>query len=415
MQIWHGTPRLSHCTFLENVANRGGGAIYYVTNDPQPVDSVELDHCDFIGNRADKFGGAVFFRSGKLIARNCRFIGNSAERGGALYDLSSRSSYYINNVFDGNSCSLQASAVYSDSFDFYLLQCNVTGNVSSSALKHAIELRNDRSTLRNCIVWDNDGSGYPVSFDDATPDIAFSILQGLANTTPDLDGNFAADPLFVDPVNRDFRLSPLSPAINRGDTDVVVSPPYPMVSGVIVDLAGNPRVNSNLVDLGAYEFQNSVPIAVLDTYSTLQNTSLEVAAPGVLENDSDPDGDSLTVEVKKSPQFGSLVLNPDGSFLYVPEENFAGSDSFTYTLSDFAGRSSGQVKITVRAVIQREDLDANRCVDRVDLDLLVQAIRLRSRDSRYDLNQDGQVNIADARWLVLRFTNAGGVPCSDND
>jgi len=46
--------------------------------------------------------------------------------------------------------------------------------------------------------------------------------------------------------------------------------------------------------------------------------------------------------------------------------------------------------------------------------LLLVLIRSRSTDLMYDLNGDGKVNVADARWLALRFTNRGGAPCHAN-
>ena len=61
---------------------------------------------------------------------------------------------------------------------------------------------------------------------------------------------------------------------------------------------------------------------------------LTVPAPGVLGNDSDPDGDPLTAVLVTGPSHGSLTLNANGSFSYTPAADFAGSDSFTYRASD---------------------------------------------------------------------------------
>ena len=66
-------------------------------------------------------------------------------------------------------------------------------------------------------------------------------------------------------------------------------------------------------------------------------------------------------------------------------------------------------------VVAREvspDLNGDGCVDRADFNLINGVIRSRSPyDVRYDINQDGVVNIADARRLVVLFTNPGGVAC----
>ena len=73
-------------------------------------------------------------------------------------------------------------------------------------------------------------------------------------------------------------------------------------------------------------------------------------APGVLGNDSDPDGDAFSAVLVSGPGHGSLTLNADGSFAYSPEDNFNGSDSFTYRAGDGSLTSgSATVSLTVSA------------------------------------------------------------------
>ena len=79
---------------------------------------------------------------------------------------------------------------------------------------------------------------------------------------------------------------------------------------------------------------NDAPTAADDAYSTAEDTALTVAAPGVLGNDSDPDGDPLSAVLGSGPSHGTLTLNANGSFTYTPAANFNGSDSFTYRASD---------------------------------------------------------------------------------
>ncbi|BBO85622.1 hypothetical protein DSCO28_61880 [Desulfosarcina ovata subsp. sediminis] len=82
------------------------------------------------------------------------------------------------------------------------------------------------------------------------------------------------------------------------------------------------------------------PIAVNDTYPVAEDTPLNVAAPGVLGNDSDPDGDPLTVGLVSDVSAGILNLNIDGSFSYTPNLNFNGADQFTYVANDGALNSN---------------------------------------------------------------------------
>jgi large repetitive protein len=96
---------------------------------------------------------------------------------------------------------------------------------------------------------------------------------------------------------------------------------------------------------------NSPPVAQSDSYSTANNKNLAVsAASGVLGNDSDPDGDSLTVVGNTAPAHGTVVVNADGSFTYTPTAGYVGLDSFTYTVSDGqGGTATGTVSVTVTA------------------------------------------------------------------
>ena len=54
----------------------------------------------------------------------------------------------------------------------------------------------------------------------------------------------------------------------------------------------------------------------------------------MLANDTDADGDPLTATLVSGPANGTLTLNADGSFVYTPNANFNGTDTFTYSVSD---------------------------------------------------------------------------------
>jgi FtsP/CotA-like multicopper oxidase with cupredoxin domain len=67
----------------------------------------------------------------------------------------------------------------------------------------------------------------------------------------------------------------------------------------------------------------------------------------------------------------------------------------------------------VQAYPVSPDINHNGCVDRTDYNLLMAAIRARSTNvALYDINGDGKVDVADARKLVLLFTNPGGAACT---
>jgi VCBS repeat-containing protein len=96
---------------------------------------------------------------------------------------------------------------------------------------------------------------------------------------------------------------------------------------------------------------NDTPAGVADAYTTAEDTALTAAAPGVLGNDADPDGDPLTAVLVTGPSHGSLTLNANGSFSYTPAADFAGSDAFSYRASDGTLTSNvATVTITVTPV-----------------------------------------------------------------
>ena len=96
---------------------------------------------------------------------------------------------------------------------------------------------------------------------------------------------------------------------------------------------------------------NHAPVANADSYATNKNATLNVAAPGVLANDTDSDGDTLTASVVSVPSHGTLTLNANGSFSYVPATGYYGSDSFIYKASDGkAFSSSATVALTINNV-----------------------------------------------------------------
>jgi extracellular elastinolytic metalloproteinase len=89
------------------------------------------------------------------------------------------------------------------------------------------------------------------------------------------------------------------------------------------------------------------PEAADDTYVARRNTLLRVAAPGVLANDVDPDGDALSAKLIDAPRNAKrFVLNADGSFEYEPASGFGGVDRFSYVAQD-GETSSARAIVTI--------------------------------------------------------------------
>lgn len=94
---------------------------------------------------------------------------------------------------------------------------------------------------------------------------------------------------------------------------------------------------------------NDPPVADVNSYTINQDTILNVAAPGVLGNDTDVDGDSLTSVLVGNVAHGTLTLSANGSFTYTPTMGFAGTDSFSYKAND-GHVDSNTVAVTIHVL-----------------------------------------------------------------
>ena len=108
------------------------------------------------------------------------------------------------------------------------------------------------------------------------------------------------------------------------------------------DFANDPNFDS------LFYLSNAAPSAVNDVVTTNEDTAVTF---NVLTNDSDADGDTLTVSGNTQPTNGTVTaVLPSGSFTYTPNANYNGPDSFTYTVTDGQDSSTATVTITVTAV-----------------------------------------------------------------
>jgi VCBS repeat-containing protein len=140
-----------------------------------------------------------------------------------------------------------------------------------------------------------------------------------------------------------------------------------------------------IVDDGNATIINNPPVAADNAYSVNEDNTLTVAAPGVLGNDSDPDGDTLTAVLVSGPSHGTLTLNPDGSFTYTPAENFFGTDYFTYQAYDGVAYSNvATVTITVTSVNDAPVAQNDSYTTDEDTPLVVPASGVLGNDSDVD-------------------------------
>jgi large repetitive protein len=168
----------------------------------------------------------------------------------------------------------------------------------------------------------------PVAVDDTATvaeDSGFSAIDVLANDS-DADGDDLDITLVTFPVHGDvFTIGgtvSYRPTANFTGTDTFA---YSISDGNTSDTATVTVTVSPV---------NDMPVTSGDLYTVAEDGTLTVAAPGVLGNDTDLDGDPLTAVLFSNPSNGTVHLNPDGSFSYTPNADFTGTDSFIYYAND---------------------------------------------------------------------------------
>ncbi|CAG0933418.1 PE-PGRS family protein PE_PGRS18 [Thermoflexales bacterium] len=200
---------------------------------------------------------------------------------------------------------------------------------------------------------------------------------GVLGNDSDADGNPLTAALLTPPVhgtlglnaNGSFTFVPLPGFAGSDLFDYVVS------DGALTATA---RVTLTVVQI------NQAPVAASDAYTTPQDTALSLAAPGVLGNDSDADGNPLTAALLTAPAHGAVAIQTDGAVLYLPTTGFVGADSFTYLVSDGALTATGHVTVTVTAVNHPVSARDDIAVTREDTLLVVATPGVLANDSDPD-------------------------------
>ncbi len=111
---------------------------------------------------------------------------------------------------------------------------------------------------------------------------------------------------------------------------------------------GNGGTATAIVTVDVIAVINNPPIAVNDSVAVSEDSSNNIIT--VLSNDSDPDGDTLTVTTASAVN-GTVTINAEGALIYTPNTDFSGTDTITYTISDGnGGTATATVTIAVTAV-----------------------------------------------------------------
>ncbi len=182
---------------------------------------------------------------------------------------------------------------------------------------------------------------------DGNSVVAYSLFWN--NAVDSTGSTVAASTILTDPLlDSSYHLGSGSPAIDAGTANYVHS-------GETVLNYPAETYTGSAPDLGWHEAgstTNSAPTANPDSYTVDQDTVLHVVAPGVINNDTDPDaGDTLTAVLVSDTSHGLLALDVNGSFSYTPTLNYIGPDSFGYKAHDTIGAESAPMTVTLTVTL----------------------------------------------------------------
>ncbi|MHC4583469.1 MAG: right-handed parallel beta-helix repeat-containing protein [Planctomycetota bacterium] len=272
-------PTITNCEFIENTTRLEGGGIWGPAN---------IINSKFTRNIASS-GGAIF---GATNINNCTIIDNSAKYdggGGGVYNCENINSCVISANSGGGICNMSTTS--------NIINCKITGNSGSAIISIGGNIRNctisgnftnynggairdyGNITISNCILWDNEATeGNEIYARTQQLTISNSVIKGgysgihipyTDNGTLNwLDGNFDANPCFVNPgywadsndphiiiepsnpnaiwIEGDYHLLSTSPCINAGD-------PCYSSRAEETDMDGEPRIINGRIDIGVDE------------------------------------------------------------------------------------------------------------------------------------------------------------------
>ena len=264
-----GGIKVSFNTITSNTATLNGGGVAYRFS-PSSIFSNNV-----VSQNSSASGGGIYcYNSSDPSIINSLIANNSASfKGGGLYCEGGSSPYIVNSIITNNTADV-GGGCYCHWGLPVLINSNVTNNLAANGGGFYCELDSD-PTLLNVVLHGNTSNtaGDQVYlFDESSdPDISYSDVDGGSGNfftngnffTGTYLNNIDSSVQFVAPsggagdsfngVSADWSLQSASPCIDRGDS---------IGSGVATDLAGNPRIQGCIIDIGAYEYQGSVGLSV---------------------------------------------------------------------------------------------------------------------------------------------------------
>ena len=183
-------------------------------------------------------GGIYNLNIAEVSISNTALENNTAEYGGGFYNQSGGTEF-INVAVTGNTAIGGGGGFYNEAGNALFTNATFAGNTASATGSGAMGIASGTAQLDNSIVYGGITGSYSGQY---------SLIEGTGANDRRLDAPPLAD-VFKDPANRDYTLKAGSPAIDAGSNGL-----FPGLDNSTGDLAGNPRLIGNAIDMGAYEF-----------------------------------------------------------------------------------------------------------------------------------------------------------------
>ena len=173
------------------------------------------------------------------------------------------------------------------------------------------------------------------------PEDKYAYLQGTSMATPNVAGAIALLASYYPDSTMEERRAMIIDNVDIKDA----------FNGKVAT-SGRVNINNALKEKEVTPEPNTAPLAEDDNSSTAYETSVTI---DVLANDSDKDGDTLTIDSFTSPENGK-VEKQDSKLIYTPNDNFSGEDTFSYVVTDGEDKTEAKVTITVKEEEKRNSI-----------------------------------------------------------
>ncbi|WP_299590091.1 tandem-95 repeat protein [uncultured Tateyamaria sp.] len=280
-----------------------------------------------------------------------------------------------------------------------------------ATISYAISDGNGGTDTAEVMVTVNPVNDDPVAVDDLADTMEDeAVVVDLIGNDTDVDG----DPLDIGSVSVP---ADQGSVVDNGDGTVTFTP-APNFNGTatitytVVDGQGGEDTGEAIVNVGAV---NDGPDAVNDTATTDEDTPVTIDAVG---NDTDPDGDPLTITGATVPADQGTVDIVDNKLVFTPAENFNGEATITYAITDGnGGTDTAEVAVTVNPVnddpvavddLETTDEDVAVVVDLLGNDTDVDGDTLELGDVSVPADQGSVVDNGDGTVTFTPAPNFNG-------